>query len=130
MKTKDLFVCSNCQSPDVDAKYWVGLNTGEVHESAGLRDDEDYFCNTCQEKHIPYLTTVSEDAEVIGYQVVGEEGSDVEGQIHPDMVGSFAVYDIKWAQERIEKGKWRILTIWKDDIEEPTLMYEDNTPNF
>ena len=129
MKTKKVYICSNCQSPDVEGKYWVGMNTGEIHDTAML-DDTDYWCNTCEGHHLVHQAELKEDAEVIGYQVVGEEGTDVEGKMHPDMAGSFCVYNLTWAQERVVENKWRILTIWKGDIEEPTFMYKGSTPDF
>lgn len=127
-KIKQVWICDNCGSDNVQSKQWVNLNDNSVGGDA-MYDDDDYWCEDCQEHHGVTLVTLKDDAKVIGFQVVGEEGEDNEGEIHPDMDGSFCIYNLSQAREMLNKENdynWRLLTIWEGDVEELTMMFEGN----
>jgi hypothetical protein len=103
-------------------KVWVNANTNEV--GVDCEEDEGY-CNDCESKGELILSTIKESAKVVGFQVV----DDAEGDIHPDMQGSFCLYNLSQAREMIHNSDdptdcWKILTIWTGDVEEPTIMFE------
>jgi len=131
MKTKKVFLCKECNSPDIEELAWRGVNSGEFTTGYESDDNSDHWCNTCQSHSDFYEAELNEDAKVIGYQVVGVEGTENEGHIHPDMEGSFCLYNLTKAQEMAAKGSnWKPLTIWSGDIEEPTFMFEGDDPDF
>ncbi len=121
-ETKTLYTCPICGSPNVQGKYWVNLNNPEIKNIEAI-ENEDFWCDDC-ENYIDSVnvTEAPKDAKVIGYQVVGRDGTKLEGKIHPDMAGSFCVYPLKWAQARNDRRNWRLLTVWEGDIEEPTFV--------
>jgi hypothetical protein len=130
MKTKTLYLCMHCGSDNVQVKAWVSPNDNHqfVDEVEG---DEMGWCWD-EELHSEIQTAeLREDAKVIGFQVVGEDTTPVEGEMHPDMDASFCVYNLKQAQQMLQSnncvdscGYWRLLTIWEGDIEEPTMMFK------
>jgi hypothetical protein len=74
------------------------------------------------------LSKLTRDTEVIGFQVVGEDGTPQEGEIHPDMAASFCLYNLSQAQAMVDKNnngqeQWKLLAIWSDDVENPTMMF-------
>jgi len=124
-KTKTVYLCRYCGSDHVDIKKWVNPNTNMV----GTDCEEDTgYCNDCGLPSVLLVSELKYLAEVIGFQVVSD---DDKGNIHPDMAGSFCVYSLSQANEMIENGcnnpeqQWRLLTIWKYDIEDPTIMYTE-----
>jgi hypothetical protein len=125
-KTKTVYLCKCCHSNNVEIKKWVNPNTGVVGEDC---DESVGFCNDCAINSVIYAAELKYLAEIIGFQVVSD---DDKGDIHPDMDASFCIYNLSQANAMIEKGcnnpqqQWRLLTIWRYDIEEPTLMYEGN----
>lgn len=126
---KITILCANCNSDNIEIKNWVNPNTDEVGDVASYGDDQDTWCNDCQSHGGVYGTTkLSPDAEIIGYQVVGIENGECDGEIHPDMDASFCIYSLSQANEMLKDndGSWRLLTIWKGDVEEPTFCFEGN----
>lgn len=121
-KTKQVWLCPNCGSDNVDIKKWVNANSDEV--GTDCEEDEGY-CNDCEEKGELILSTIKETAKVVGYQVVGADDSENASDIHPDMDASFCLYSLSQAKEMIggDNG-WKLLTIWSGDVEEPTIMYK------
>lgn len=128
-KTKTVYLCKHCQSNNVEIKKWVNPNTGEVGSDC---EDPIGYCNDEDSHAVIYSAEVKFLSEPIGFQVVSD---DDNGDIHPDMAGSFCVYSLPQANEMIEKGcnnpeqQWRLLTIWKYDIEDPTMMYDSGMRN-
>lgn len=126
-KTKMVWLCPHCGSDNVDTKNWVNANTGEV--GTDCEEDEGY-CNDCEERGELILSTLKESAKIVGYQVVGEDGHENEGDIHPLMEASFCLYSLSQAKAMINddntmyKGEWKLLAIWTGDVEEPTIMFE------
>lgn len=126
-KTKEVYLCPKCNSDNVQGKYWVGLNDMKVDDCVD-DGDESEFCmdcgNTIQAYSIPLLKT----AHVVGFQVVGLDGTSNEGNIHPMMDASFCIYSLSQAKEMLEvvESDWRLLTIWHGDVEEPTMMFSGN----
>ena len=118
-KIKQVWICDNCGSDNVQVKTWIGMNDNLV--SDGASDSDDYWCEDCQEHHGVELKTLPDDKIVIGFQIVDEDNSE----IHPNMDGSFCIYNLSQAREMLSSD-WKLLTIWSGDIEEPTMMFEGN----
>ncbi|MDA3778835.1 MAG: hypothetical protein PF487_01145 [Bacteroidales bacterium] len=124
--TKTVLVCTNCNSDNVQTKMWVKANTKEVLDSAGDDSDEDSWCEDCQGHHDLETKTMIPRKKVIGFQVEDANGTHI---MHPDMDASFCVYNLSQAIEMIKSDNndyWKLLTIWTDDIENPTMMFEGN----
>lgn len=124
--TKKLWVCSNCNSSNVQVKAWVDPNNnnnyiGEVSDG----EPNDNYCTDCDGHHRLVYSTLKFTAKIEGYQVVGCDNTKHEGDIHPKMDGSFCIYSLEQAKEMIDDDMlWRLQTIWSGDIEEPTFMFE------
>lgn len=90
--------------------------------------DDHYYCKDCQKDTDAYMTDLKKNSKVEGFQVVSND--DFTGDIHPDMGGSFCIYSLSQAKKMIEKDpkNWRLLTIWTNDVEEPTYCYDGNNP--
>lgn len=122
-KTKQIWLCPNCGSDNVEFKVWANANTNEVSNTDAPMEDEDCYCNDCKEHGELILSTLKETAKVVGFQVVDDEAGD----IHPDMDGSFCLYNLSQAEKMLhskhDKDNWKLLTIWTGDVEEPTIMF-------
>lgn len=123
-KIKTLWLCPNCGSDNVEFKVWANANTNEVSNTDAPMEDEDCYCNDCKEHGELILSTLKETAKVVGFQVVDDEAGD----IHPDMDGSFCLYNLSQAEKMLhskhDKGNWKLLAIWSGDVEEPAIMFE------
>jgi hypothetical protein len=120
MKTVSL--CSNCHGDKVQTKMWVEINTNAVLDSCSDGEDDDNYCPDCQQHTDTYLAELNDDAKVIGFQVVS---NDNKGEIHPNMDASFCVYSLSQCQEMMDDDdSWRLLAIYTNDIEEPTMMFK------
>ena len=133
-ETKTVHICPQCQSDNVQIKAWVRPNKGMEFVDEVNEGDE---AGWCDDEELPTFVETAElkaDAEVIGYQVVGEDGTEQEGEIHPQMDASFCVYNLSQAQEMLngDNGdeQWRLLAIWTDDIEEPTMMFSGSPRDY
>ena len=127
-QSRQLWLCPICASDNVETKYWVNPNDNAIGTDC---EDERAYCNDCEQHVELLLTDVPANREkVVGFQVVGVDGSDHEGEIHPDMDASFCLYNLSQANEMLkyDKGKndagWKLLAIWTDDVEEPTFMFK------
>ena len=127
---RTLWLCSNCGSDRVQQKAWVDLNENSIDwdSSSDLIDDEDYYCQDCEEHLAPITQDVPVKKKIIGFQVVSNCGGD---DIHPMMAGSFCIYSLSQAKEMLEDrpgknlfNEWKLLAIWTDDVEEPTMMFK------
>ena len=124
-KSKTLWLCASCNSDKVEVKSWVNLNTNEISGEVSDGDDNDNWCKDCEGHNPVYQSKLKASAKVVGFQVVGKEETPDEGNIHPDMAGSFCLYNLSQAREMTGKhGYWNLLTIWSGDVEEPTIMFE------
>lgn len=47
IEEKDIWVCSNCGSDNVETKHWVGVNDNIIGGVAGY-STEDIWCNNCE----------------------------------------------------------------------------------
>jgi len=127
---KTVWVCTNCGSDNVQAKMWVNVNTNKVSGEA-MEDDDEYWCDDCEQHHSKVKErTMMPRQKIIGYQVEGHDGVG-HHIMHPDMEASFCVYNLAEAKEMIHgeaktggHDGWQLLTIWTDDVEEPTIMFE------
>lgn len=114
-------VCPNCNSDRVQQKTWVNLNDNSVDwdSSSDLMDDEDFYCQDCEEHLVPTTLEIPARSKIIGFQVVNDNQD-----IHPSMEASFCLYSLSEAKEMIDtSGDWHLLCIWTGDIEEPTKMF-------
>jgi hypothetical protein len=114
IEPKTIILCADCNSDNVLIK--------NLKKMKGL-------CVDCTGEHNLYATILKAEAKVIGFQVVGTANTDKEGDIHPDMLSSSALYSLKQAREMIkdrETENWGLLTIWSGDIEEPQYMFLGN----
>lgn len=130
---ENVHVCDFCDSDNVQTKAWV--NPNKNNKFVDLISDEmnDNYCDDCEQNTT--LTVVQKNSrhDVIGFQVIGEDGSKEEGEIHPNMEASFCVYSLDQAKAMINdtnngEEQWRLLSVWTNDIEEPTMMFEDHDP--
>lgn len=121
------WVCTNCGSMNVQQKMWVNLNTFNPDLDSEFNDYEDFWCMDCEGHHeviAKVLKCYNGRPRIEGYQVVS---FDDNSNIHPDMEGSFCLYSLEQARSMIEKDghmKWKLLTCYKGDVEEPTLMFK------
>jgi len=124
---KTVCLCDNCGSDNVQTKMWVNVNDNTTSDSASDNDNGDNWCLDC-ETHPDLLPhTLKSDAKVVGFQVVGEDDTENEGEI---LDASFCIYNLSQAREMLNTdGNWRLLTIWEGDIEEPTYMFEGDPRN-
>ena len=124
---KKIKVCAVCGYNHVEQKAWVDVNTNEITE---ISDDlNGLWCRICSERNIviPTHNDVSvidapDKGEIVGFQVVGVDDND----IHPKMDASFCIYNYDQAIDMMvdKPSKWKLVCIYKDDIEEPTFMFE------
>ena len=127
-KTKWVYICMHCNSDNVQVKAWVKPNEDNkfVDEVEG---DEMGWCDDCNLAAEIQTAEVKTDAKVVGFQVVGEDGTNQEGEIHPHMDASFCLYNLNQARSMMDDNnhseeQWQLLTIWEGDVEEPTFMFE------
>jgi len=124
IKTKCVYLCMYCGSDNVQVKAWVKPNEGHKYVDE-IEGDELGWCDDCQNTVDVQTAELKKTAVVQGYQVVGDDSSPYEGDIHPDMDGSFCIYNLSQARQMIgDDLNWRLLTIWEGDVEEPTMMFE------
>jgi uncharacterized protein YlaI len=121
---KTTYICPNCKSNRIQQKTWVNLNDNSVDwdGASDLCDDEDYYCQDCEEHLVPVTLDLPARSKIIGFQVVSDQQD-----IHPNMAGSFCIYSLSQAKEMVEDDladRWHLLCIWKGDVEEPTFMFE------
>ena len=132
IETKTIYICTHCQSDNVQVKAWTKPNEGQkfVDEVQG---DEIGWCDDCQLNSVIETVSVKASAKVIGYQVVGEDGTEEEGEIHPQMDASFCLYNLGQARAMLNdkngNEQWQLLSIWIGDVEEPTMMFKGDPRN-
>lgn len=117
--TKKVWLCTNCQSDNVEVKRWVNPNTHEIGDSCSDDEDEDCFCNDCLEHDELEIVEMPIDAHIVGFQVTGD-GVNNAGEMHPDMMGLSFIYSLSQAREMLEKESndvWALDTIWSGDYE-------------
>ena len=125
-----LWLCTKCNSDNVETKSWTNLNTNEISGECSEGDEDDNWCKDCGEHNPVYLVGIAAGHVVIGFQVVINPNSSRkdadDGIIHPEMKGSFCIYSLSQARKMINgnTNDWQLLAIWTNDIEEPTFMFE------
>jgi hypothetical protein len=135
MKKKELqvWVCTECGSIHVEKKCWVDLNSREI-DWESLDETQDYWCKDCEGHYgveLRVIPTVNGAVRVQGYQVVQETENGVE--MHPHMDASFCLYNLQQATDMLnskDEGDWKLLTIYKGDVEEPTKMFGGDPRKF
>jgi len=129
-QTKCVYICTHCNSDNVQVKSWTRPNEGQkfVDEVEG---DTMGWCG--DEGQVADIQTaeVKRSSKVIGFQVVGEAGTPSNGKLHPHMDNNKSIYSLDQANSMLdddnqgdEKNWWRLLTIWSDDIPNPVMMFE------
>lgn len=123
---KTTYICTHCGSDNVQVKAWVKPNENYKFVDEVNEGDKPGWCEDEQLHSIVETAQLRADAKVIGFQVVGEDGTENASDIHPDMDASFCLYNLSQANKMIEQNEcnWRLLTVWEGDIEEPTMMFE------
>ena len=125
--TKTLWVCPDCGSDNVQFKTWTNANTMKATDDECPMEDSDCHCNDCECTNVLLIKTMIPKRKVIGFQVESVDGIG-NNIMHPDMEASFCVYNLKQANEMLSSNNSveysELLTIWSDDIEEPTMMFE------
>lgn len=117
----------HCGSDNVQVKAWVRPNQNNKFVDEVNEGDEPEWCDDCEFNSIIETAQLKADAKVVGFQVIGEDGTSEQGQIHPMMNGSFCLYSLSQAREMLNSdavGQWRLLACWSGDVEEPTMMFE------
>ena len=122
-------VCKHCRSTN-NAKY--GSRTTQRRGKI-----QKYYCKDCEITFSRIDTKVfpcsNGAVRVQGYQVIYEGENGVE--MHPEMEASFCLYSLQQAKEMImhdmvdgKRIEWKLLTCYKGDVEEPTLMFKGKDP--
>jgi len=125
-ETKQLWLCSNCGSDNIEMKVWRHANYFEPdnNDRDDSTEDDECYCRDCNLVGEAINSELKYAAKVVGFQVVDDEAGD----IHPDMDGSFCLYNLSQANKMLhskhDEGNWKLLTIWSGDVEEPTIMFE------
>lgn len=126
-QTKYVYQCMHCGSDRVQVKAWVRPNQGHAYVDE-VEGDEMGWCDDCNLTAEIQIAELTRDAKVIGFQVIGEDGTAQDGEIHPDMDASFCIYNLSQARAMLDNDdngneQWRLLTLWEGDVEEPTMMF-------
>lgn len=128
-QTKTIYQCTHCNSDNVQVKAWVRPNQGNEYVDEVNEGDELGWCDDCQKSVYVETASVKRRAHVIGFQVMDDANNATDQ--HPHMDASFCVYNLDQARSMLdddnlgdERGKWQLVTIWDDTIEEPTIMFE------
>lgn len=118
---KNLRLCDNCNSDNIQIKAWINPNNNKIIDE--VEGEEDVWCEDCQGHHTTTEIEKNSTDKVEGFQVVNDNN-----EIHPDMDGSFCLYNLTQANNMIDPNpsKWKLLTCWTGDVEEPTYMFEGN----
>jgi hypothetical protein len=132
-ETKSVYVCDYCGSDNIQSKAWVNPNKNTIDDYCPGELD---YCKDCHLHTSTHLVKLKASAKVIGFQVVGIDGTDSEGQTHPDMqpdinmYGKSCLYNIYQADEmiRTDSDKWRLLSVWSGDIKKPTYLFMTKNP--
>jgi len=128
-QTRTIYQCTHCLSDNVQVKAWVRPNEGMKYVDEVNEGDELGWCDACQQNVYVETVEVKRRAHIIGYQVLDDAHNATD--MHPHMEASFCVYNLDQARSMLdddnqgdERGKWQLVTIWDDTIEEPTMMFE------
>ena len=129
-KTKDLFICQHCYSDNVEYKMWVNANTNKLSTEVETdEDDEECWCNDCQQHGILAKHTLPYLRKVIGFQVV-----DKYDNVHPRLITNNHICRLSQANEMIEdrdkdgNTKWKLKTIWSGIIKNPESIFGNDNP--
>lgn len=55
LQDEEIYACMECGSLDVEERYWVNMNNGQITDSA---EDGECFCNSCGGKR-PYINLIT-----------------------------------------------------------------------
>lgn len=135
MKKENLiqWYCPECGSIHVQQKAWVGLNSSEI-DWEGSEDLCEYYCQDCESTFDRIDSKIFKchngKPRIQGYQVVANGENGVE--MYPSMDASFCLYSLSQAKEMLNESvelptgncEWKLLTCFKGDIDEPTLMFK------
>ena len=123
-KTK--YVCAHCNSNNVQVKAWIKPNSNQVVDF--VEDSEIGWCDDCQLSSVIETKDVDGFENVVGFQVIGEDGTAEEGKNHPHMYSKISIYNITQAQSMLDDDnnskQWKLLAIWTNDIEKPFRMFD------
>ena len=125
-QTRTVYICSHCNSDNVQVKAWVRPNQGMLYVDEVNEGDEMGWCDDCNLSAVIETAEVKRRANVIGFQVISD---DDKIDMHPHMDASFCLYSLDQARSMMDDDnngdeQWKLLAIWTDDVEEPTMMFE------
>ena len=127
---KTLHICSHCNSNAVKVKAWVNPNNNNEFVDK-VEGNELGWCKDCNQYAAITTAEFKDDAKVVGFQVVSDDGKNCN---HPHMDASFCIYNLNQAKSMMDDDnlgteQWVLVTIWSEDIEDPTFMFEGDPRN-
>ena len=122
------YVCAHCNSNNVQVKAWMKPNDGNQIVDF-VEDSEIGWCDDCQLSSIIETKDVDGFENVIGFQVVGENGTNEEGKTHPHMDSKISIYNITQVTSMLDdknngEKEWQLLAVWTNDIKNPFWMFD------
>ena len=126
---ENVHVCDFCGSDNVQTKAWVRPNKDNEYVDITSEEINDNYCDDCDQNATLSVVEKNKRYDVIGFQVWGDDGTAQDGKPHPHMKTSFCVYSLDQANSMMDDDndgdeQWKLMAIWTDTIEEPTLMFE------
>ena len=124
---KTVYICSHCFSDNVQVKAWVRPNQGMQFVDEVCEGDELGWCDDEDLSSVIDTIEVKRRDKVIGFQVVGEEGTNQEGLLHPQAQNGLEVYSLLQAMAMLDDDngneQYKLKAIWEDDLEKPVMMF-------
>jgi len=128
-ETKTLWVCPDCGSDNVQFKTWTDANSFKATNDECPMEDGDCACKDCESTSVLITKEMIPRRKLIGFQVNAIDGVGHE-YMHPLMKDISSVYNLSQAGEMMLNTAGdidsKLITIWTDDIECPTMMFEGN----
>jgi len=126
-QTKTVYICSHCNSDNVQVQAWVRPNQGMQYVDEVAEGDMPGWCDDCGLSAVIETTEVKRRHKVVGFQVADDNRDGVEQ--HPHMDASFCLYSLEQARAMLDDDnngdeQWKLVAIWTADVEEPTMMFE------
>ena len=79
---KTVHICTNCGSDNVRIKVWIKPNNNNEIVDVIDKNNEYGWCDDCQHETIIKKVQMNANAKIIGFQVVGNDETSFEGDIH------------------------------------------------
>ena len=126
-QTKTVYICSHCNSDNVQVQAWVRPNEGMKYVDEVAEGDMPGWCDDCGLSAVIDTAEVKRRHKVVGFQVADDNHDGVEQ--HPHMETSYSLYSLGQARAMLDDDnngdeQWKLVAIWTDDVEEPEFMFE------